>query len=94
MGTLLAFTIVAVSILILRYVPPDEMPLPSSLQQSIDSALSQSDIQENEGEDSVRGTCNDANKQLQGRMLDPSDVEVSASCPLIRKESGRGNIKD
>ncbi|KAK3140284.1 hypothetical protein QOZ80_5AG0398660 [Eleusine coracana subsp. coracana] len=33
-GTLLAFTIVAVSILILRYVPPDEVPLPSSLQAS------------------------------------------------------------
>uniref|UniRef100_J3LR85 Cationic amino acid transporter C-terminal domain-containing protein n=2 Tax=Oryza brachyantha TaxID=4533 RepID=J3LR85_ORYBR len=34
-GTLLAFTIVAVSILILRYVPPDEVPLPSSLQESL-----------------------------------------------------------
>uniref|UniRef100_A0ACD5WA57 Uncharacterized protein n=1 Tax=Avena sativa TaxID=4498 RepID=A0ACD5WA57_AVESA len=33
-GTLLAFTIVAVSILILRYVPPDEVPLPSSLRES------------------------------------------------------------
>jgi cationic amino acid transporter 1 len=33
-GTLLAFTIVAVSILILRYVPPDEVPLPSSLQET------------------------------------------------------------
>jgi len=36
-GTLLAFTIVAVSILILRYVPPNEVPLPSSLRESIDS---------------------------------------------------------
>ncbi|KAG6642823.1 cationic amino acid transporter 4, vacuolar-like isoform X3 [Carya illinoinensis] len=36
-GTLLAFTTVAVSVLILRYVPPDEVPLPSSLQESIDS---------------------------------------------------------
>ncbi|KAL5720599.1 Carnitine O-acetyltransferase mitochondrial [Ranunculus cassubicifolius] len=35
-GTLLAFTVVAISILILRYVPPDEMPLPPSLQESID----------------------------------------------------------
>lgn len=33
-GTLLAFTIVAVSILILRYIPPDEVPLPSSLQET------------------------------------------------------------
>ncbi|KAL4568155.1 hypothetical protein LXL04_020258 [Taraxacum kok-saghyz] len=36
-GTLLAFTMVAVSVLILRYVPPDEVPLPSSLQAAIDS---------------------------------------------------------
>ncbi|XP_065635098.1 cationic amino acid transporter 2, vacuolar [Quercus suber] len=36
-GTLLAFTMVAISVLILRYVPPDELPLPSSLQGSIDS---------------------------------------------------------
>ncbi|CAN6304153.1 unnamed protein product [Urochloa humidicola] len=33
-GTLLAFTIVAVSILILRYVPPDEVPLPPSMRES------------------------------------------------------------
>ncbi|XP_044499404.1 cationic amino acid transporter 2, vacuolar-like [Mangifera indica] len=36
-GTLLAFTMVAISVLILRYVTPDEVPLPSSLQESIDS---------------------------------------------------------
>ncbi|KAH7675232.1 Amino acid/polyamine transporter I protein [Dioscorea alata] len=34
-GTLLAFTTVAISILILRYVPPDEVPLTSSNQESI-----------------------------------------------------------
>jgi cationic amino acid transporter 1 len=36
-GTLLAFTMVAISVLILRYVPPEEVPVPSSLQASIDS---------------------------------------------------------
>ncbi|CAN1246209.1 Cationic amino acid transporter 2, vacuolar [Linum grandiflorum] len=36
-GTLLAFTMVAISVLILRYVPPDEVPVPSSLQETIDS---------------------------------------------------------
>ncbi|VVB01591.1 unnamed protein product [Arabis nemorensis] len=36
-GTLVAFTMVAVSVLILRYVPPDEVPLPSSLQERIRS---------------------------------------------------------
>ncbi|CAN7026419.1 unnamed protein product [Brassica oleracea var. botrytis] len=36
-GTLLAFTMVAISVLILRYVPPDELPLQASLQERIDS---------------------------------------------------------
>lgn len=36
-GTLFAFTTAAVSVLILRYVPPDEVPLSSSLQESIKS---------------------------------------------------------
>ena len=37
MGTLLAFTTVALSVLILRYVPPNEMPLSPSLQESLQS---------------------------------------------------------
>lgn len=37
MGTLLAFTTVAVSVLILRYVPPHEVPIPPSLPELIDS---------------------------------------------------------
>ena len=32
-----AFTMVAISVFILIYVPPDKVPLPSSLQGSIDS---------------------------------------------------------
>lgn len=36
-GTLLAFTMVAISVLILRYVPPDEVPLPLQYQGSIDT---------------------------------------------------------
>lgn len=36
-GTLVAFTMVAISVLILRYVPPDEVPLPLSFQGAIDS---------------------------------------------------------
>lgn len=61
MGTLLAFTTVAVSILILRYVPPEEVPFPSSLQDSIhfESISCSSCIQGTEGEknkDSV-GSC-------------------------------------
>ncbi|CAL1356657.1 unnamed protein product [Linum trigynum] len=37
-GTLLAFTAVAVSVLILRYVPPDVVPLVSSFHGSIDAS--------------------------------------------------------
>lgn len=43
-GTLLAFTVVAISVLILRYVPPDEMPLPLSLQASIDPLYSSTQV--------------------------------------------------
>ncbi|GAU23995.1 hypothetical protein TSUD_327960 [Trifolium subterraneum] len=34
-GTLLAFTVVAISVLILRYIPPNKVPVPPSLQDSI-----------------------------------------------------------
>ncbi|KAL7093103.1 hypothetical protein ACP275_11G022400 [Erythranthe tilingii] len=37
LGTLLAYTTVAISVLILRYVPPDEVPFPSEFQEVIDS---------------------------------------------------------
>uniref|UniRef100_A0A7N0VJI5 Cationic amino acid transporter C-terminal domain-containing protein n=1 Tax=Kalanchoe fedtschenkoi TaxID=63787 RepID=A0A7N0VJI5_KALFE len=37
-GTLLAFTMVAISVLILRYVPPDEIPLPLSVHGSLEYA--------------------------------------------------------
>ncbi|CAL0317148.1 unnamed protein product [Lupinus luteus] len=37
-GTLLAFIVVAISVLILRYIPPEEFPLPPSLQEPIDSS--------------------------------------------------------
>lgn len=47
-GTLLAFTTVAVSVLIIRYVPPNEVPVPASLLTSVDPLLNQSgsDIEE------------------------------------------------
>ncbi|KAK7380768.1 hypothetical protein VNO78_33287 [Psophocarpus tetragonolobus] len=37
-GTLLAFTVVAISVLILRYIPPEEVPLLPSLKEPIVSA--------------------------------------------------------
>lgn len=41
LGTLLAYTTVAISVLILRYVPPVEVPLPLSFHEAIDSVSSQ-----------------------------------------------------
>jgi len=74
-GTLLAFTIVAVSILILRYVPPDEVPLPSSLQASF--RLSQEfDEEKTRDENREQGTS---------EIKDVIVVE-SISDPLIEKQ--------
>ncbi|KAK9128466.1 hypothetical protein Syun_017263 [Stephania yunnanensis] len=77
-GTLLAFTIVAISILIIRYVPPDEVPLPSSLQDSIDAISSEDShaIEEGNPKDSF-----DVSDHCQ------SKGEASVGYPLIRKES-------
>uniref|UniRef100_A0A0E0MPR5 Cationic amino acid transporter C-terminal domain-containing protein n=1 Tax=Oryza punctata TaxID=4537 RepID=A0A0E0MPR5_ORYPU len=72
-GTLLAFTIVAVSILILRYAPPDEVPLPSSLEASF--RLSQE-----YDEEKVRGPPVDENHE-QG-----SSVVESINETLIEKK--------
>ncbi|ONK68882.1 uncharacterized protein A4U43_C05F17030 [Asparagus officinalis] len=72
-GTLLAFTMVAISILILRYVPPSEVPLPSSFHESIISVSSRYSAQEIDVE------IKEDSKQV-------LDMEPSAVCPLIGKE--------
>ncbi|KAH9330989.1 hypothetical protein KI387_003097, partial [Taxus chinensis] len=69
-GTLLAFTIVAVSILILRYVPPDGVPVSPSLHDSADpEALPQS----------FQGSYSEGSQAhpnfMQHTVLDPSKVE-------------------
>ncbi|KAL6622665.1 hypothetical protein ACP70R_032544 [Stipagrostis hirtigluma subsp. patula] len=78
-GTLLAFTIVAVSILILRYVPPDEVPLPSSLQASF--RLSQ----END-EEKVSGPLGDENHEQGASEISDVIVVESIKDPLIEKQ--------
>jgi cationic amino acid transporter 1 len=75
-GTLLAFTIVAVSILILRYVPPDEVPLPSSLHASF--RLSQENDEEKVTGDEDHG-------QGTSEINDVIVVE-SIKDPLIEKQ--------
>ncbi|KAF6156569.1 hypothetical protein GIB67_000034 [Kingdonia uniflora] len=82
-GTLLAFTVVGVSILIIRYVPPDETPLPLSLQESIDSVSlrynSSTDIDGRAGNTPVV-TSNDRSQVFQ------DNTEASSKDPLIVKE--------
>ncbi|GJN35558.1 hypothetical protein PR202_gb24346 [Eleusine coracana subsp. coracana] len=77
-GTLLAFTIVAVSILILRYVPPDEVPLPSSLQASF--RLSQ----END-EEKMTGSLGDEDHGQGASEINDAIVVESIKDPLIEK---------
>lgn len=75
-GTLLAFTMVAISVLILRYVPPDVVPLPSSLQESIDAY---SDAQESSGIISQvsGGSSKDSTQPLLGKK------DVSIDYPIL-----------
>lgn len=82
-GTLLAFTMVAISVLILRYVPPDEVPLPSSLQESIDSvSLRYSQNTEVHG---------DASKDGIKPLLPEKDAALD--CPiLLKQEAGSSYI--
>ncbi|KAJ8771670.1 hypothetical protein K2173_026847 [Erythroxylum novogranatense] len=81
-GTLLAFTAVAVSVLILRYVPPDEMPCPSSLQESIDSSSIQfsGDIEQIASR-SIKDSVN--NCDCNHHFFDT--VGTSTGCPLLPK---------
>lgn len=89
-GTLLAFTIVAISILILRYVPPDEVPLPSSLQASFH--LSQENDEEKvtgplSGEGQGQGTSETTDVIVVESIKDPlieKQLYASMSRPLIR----------
>lgn len=86
-GTLLAFTVVAISILILRYAPPEEVPLPSSLQQFIDSVRKQLD---DDSQSMERKEFNDADIVEQS----PSQSEhgeASIQYPLIEKQFSEGD---
>ncbi|XP_059594863.1 cationic amino acid transporter 2, vacuolar isoform X2 [Vitis vinifera] len=83
-GTLLAFTTVAISVLILRYVPPEEVPLVSSLQEPLDSVTSQfhHDTQDigTETSKNLLGSCEDDRQPLLG------EEESLIGYPLNKKE--------
>ncbi|XP_077248620.1 uncharacterized protein LOC143888166 [Tasmannia lanceolata] len=94
-GTLLAFTIVALSILILRYVPPDEVPMRSSLKESIDSVSLQYNTREkNAGPKYLVAASMHSNQHSQDSMLYPNDAEESDAYPLIVEEVDRDKLKD
>ncbi|KAJ6884106.1 cationic amino acid transporter 2 [Populus alba x Populus x berolinensis] len=88
-GTLLAFTMVAVSVLILRYVPPNEVPFPSSLQEIIDSVSlrystgSQEVTKEKSGFHA--STSMDSNLPLLGKA-------TAIEYPIIVKQGAQGNF--
>ncbi|KAB5512233.1 hypothetical protein DKX38_029261 [Salix brachista] len=89
-GTLLAFTMVAISVLILRYVPPDEVPFPSSLQDTIDSVSLQysTNSQDVYEEKSVvhAGTSKDSTLPLLGKT-------TTIDYPMLVKQEAQGNCK-
>lgn len=90
-GTLLAFTMVAASVLILRYVPPDEMPLPSSFQDSIDSlSLKYSSTKEID-EDNPEDLSGPSDKGSNLVQLLLGKEEASAGYPLIPKQLAEWN---
>ncbi|URD94361.1 hypothetical protein MUK42_29455 [Musa troglodytarum] len=83
-GTLLAFTIVAISILILRYVPPVEIPLPSSFRESIDSVSIRYSVQNNGEKADSLGNTGSSQDQYDGPSQEIN--KESVNYPLIGKE--------
>ncbi|OIW06464.1 hypothetical protein TanjilG_05235 [Lupinus angustifolius] len=87
-GTLLAFTVVAISVLILRYIPPDEVPLPPSIRESSDSVSTSyiwSSLETDE-KDTAANVGTSRNKK-------PLVIEEDASVddPLTAKDFASGN---
>ncbi|ONH94352.1 hypothetical protein PRUPE_7G012400 [Prunus persica] len=88
-GTLFAFTTAAVSVLILRYVPPDEVPLSSSLQESIKSVSLRfgPNIQESDSKNLQNPSGSSENNS---RYLHEIG-EASIGYPLIQKSISQEN---
>ncbi|KAG9152007.1 hypothetical protein Leryth_002265 [Lithospermum erythrorhizon] len=94
-GTLLAFTVVAISVLILRYVPPDVVPLPSSLQGSIDIITlrysresSSTDIKVQVSASGEKYPSSDSKGAIYDRLLE----KVSDQYPLVVNEEKRRKV--
>ncbi|KAJ6296758.1 hypothetical protein OIU78_022474 [Salix suchowensis] len=80
---------VAISVLILRYVPPDEVPFPSSLQDTIDSVSLQysKNSQDVYEEKAVvhAGTSKDSTLPLLGKT-------TTIDYPMLVKQEAQGNF--
>ncbi|GAB4834081.1 Carnitine O-acetyltransferase mitochondrial [Ancistrocladus abbreviatus] len=89
-GTLLAFTVVSVSVLVLRYVPPEVVPVPPFIRQSV-SAISGSthNIQETD-EDVLTVPMSDHQYLLEDGELDAELIKETALDK--RKEHRRRTI--
>ncbi|XP_062111820.1 cationic amino acid transporter 4, vacuolar-like isoform X2 [Humulus lupulus] len=94
-GTLLAFTTVAVSVLILRYVPPDEIPLSSSQQESIESVSLQFGVSTVESDGRVfqgPDSCENDNQSLNEKMEIHRPLILEGVAPDKRSELSRRKI--
>ncbi|KAK6159047.1 hypothetical protein DH2020_006361 [Rehmannia glutinosa] len=89
-GTLLAFTMVAISVLILRYVPPDEVPLPPSFQEAIETVSMRHSISNSPGDVDAEITKFSAITPVEPAPVLASK-ETSIEYPLIEKAAGQLN---
>lgn len=86
-GTLLAFTIVAISVLVLRYIPPLEVPI--RLSHPVDSVthLSGHDIQQTVGDTIIHSAdAADIDYYIQ-------ENENTKQSPLLQKKCDQGTIE-
>ncbi|GER52592.1 cationic amino acid transporter [Striga asiatica] len=89
-GTLLAFTMVAISVLILRYVPPDEVPLPPSFQEAIDSVYMRYSMSNSPGDADVEPVPVLACKKT--RIEDPLIEKTAGQLNSLTNEGNRRRI--
>lgn len=76
--------------MILRYVPPSEVPLPSSLQESIDSVSFRQSSQNN-GEKAGSSEIICSNHDQDDGISEAIFSKESFDYPLIVKETSKGN---